>query len=130
MKRTVLAACLLVTVVAACGDSSTTAAPISLATPEDAAAVISEPGTVLLDIRTPEEVVTGVIPGATHIDFYAADFADRIGALDRNTTYVVYCRSGNRSAQAMDLFRSLEFSSVTEIDGGIVAWSSAGLEIE
>jgi phage shock protein E len=116
-------------VVAACGGGSTTRV-IATVSPEDAAAELAEnPAPVLLDIRTPEEVAAGHLAGSVNIDFYEADFADRIAALDRDASYVVYCRSGNRSGQAMELFDSLGFSDVIEIDGGIVAWSAAGLPV-
>ena len=57
----------------------------------------------LLDVRTPEEFAAGHLAGAENIDFYAADFADQIDALDQGEQYVVYCRSGNRSGQATAL---------------------------
>jgi rhodanese-related sulfurtransferase len=95
----------------------------------EAHAVVSEAGTVVLDIRTPDEFADGRVEGAINIDFYAADFADRIAALDRDATYVVYCRSDSRSGQAMDLFRDLGFAAVHEIDGGILGWIQAGLPV-
>lgn len=110
---------------AACGGSDT--GVIETVSPGTASDLIAAPGTILLDIRTPEEFTEARIDGSVNIDFYAADFADQIGALDRDADYVVYCRSGNRSGQAMDLFRELEFTSVHEIDGGIVNWIQAGL---
>lgn len=126
------AAVLLVLVavaLAACGGGSSTRV-IETVSPQDAAEKLAEePALVLLDIRTPEEVAAGHLPGSVNIDFYADDFAAQIGALDRDAGYVVYCRSGSRSGQAMELFDSLGFSDVTEIDGGIVAWSTAGLPI-
>jgi phage shock protein E len=83
----------------------------------------------VLDIRTPEEFGDGHVEGALNIDFYAADFADRIGDLDRDAVYVVYCRSGNRSGQAMALFEELGFTAVHELDGGILTWVAEGLPL-
>lgn len=133
MKRLLISVVLLATLVTACGGSTATtdqAASIRTVAAGEAAVVIAEPETVLLDIRTPGEVAEARIAGSTNIDFYEADFADQIAELDRDTSYVVYCRSGNRSGQAMDIFRDLGFSSVSEIDGGIVAWAEAGLAVE
>ena len=118
----------LTLVVGACGSSPT--AQLETAAPPAAAEVIAEPETILLDIRTPQEVAEGQIAGAVNIDFYEADFRDRLAELDRDATYVVYCRSGNRSGQAMGLFEELGFTDVTEVDGGIVAWLQAGLPLE
>jgi len=118
----------LVAGVAAC--SSSTGVIESL--DADAAATLLEddPTAVLLDIRTPEEYAESRIAGAVNIDFYAADFSTRLGALDRDTTYVIYCRSGNRTTAALDIFRDLGFSSVHAVDGGIQAWQGTGLAVE
>jgi rhodanese-related sulfurtransferase len=110
----------------ACGSDSANAV-VETVDASSANEFIAEPATVLLDIRTPEEFAEARIDGSVNIDFYAADFADQIGALDRDTTYVVYCRSGNRSGRAMELFRDLQFTDVREVGGGIVSWIEAGL---
>lgn len=116
-------------IVAACGGGSATRV-IETVSPQTAAErLAADPASVLLDIRTPEEVAAGHIPGSRNIDFYADDFATQIGELDRDASYVVYCRSGSRSGQAMELFDRLDFVDVIEIDGGIVAWTAAGLPI-
>jgi phage shock protein E len=103
------------------------AAGVTLASPEEAQALIDAGGVTLLDVRTPEEFAAGHIAGAENIDFYAAEFADRIGALDHGQNYVVYCHSGNRSGQATTMMADMGFASVTDVDGGIAAWETAGL---
>ena len=119
---------LLAVVVAACGGSTTSA--IELVSAPDAASIIADkPRAVILDVRTPEEFNEGHIAGAVNIDFYAADFADRIAALDRNQDYVLYCRSGNRSGETAKLMTGLDFTAVDEIDGGVLAWTAAGLAL-
>lgn len=115
-------------VLTACSSST---ASIETVPPQDAAdELTSDSEAVLLDIRTPEEFAEARIPGAVNIDFYAADFADQLAQLDPEGNYVVYCRSGNRSSQAMPIFEDLGFASVTDVDGGIVAWYEAGLPVE
>lgn len=89
----------------------------------------SDTDVVVLDIRTPEEYAEGIVSGASNIDFYAADFAAQLDQLDKGAHYVVYCRSGNRSGQAMKTFADLGFTAVTEIDGGIVNWAANQLPI-
>ncbi len=114
-------------VLAGCSSSSATLETVEPAT---AATVIAEePDAVVLDIRTPEEYQQGAIEGAVNIDFYATDFAAQLDQLDKNTPYVVYCRSGNRSGQAMDTFADLGFTDVTEIEGGIVNWYESGYPV-
>ncbi len=128
-KRLLVVLAAVVIVGSAC--SSVSDAPgIALASPADAAALLAtDSEVVVLDIRTPAEVSEGVIEGAINIDFYEAEFAQRLDSLDKGAHYVVYCRSGNRSGQAMETFRDLGFEHVTEIGGGIVNWQSGGLPI-
>lgn len=83
-------------------------------------------GTVLLDVRTPEEFATGHLAGARDVDFRAADFDAKIATLDRGTTYAVYCRTGNRSGQALQRMTAAGFTHVADLTGGIVAWTAAG----
>jgi rhodanese-related sulfurtransferase len=117
-----LALCLVV--LAGCG-SGTTAVVDEIA-PDAAATLLEAPATVLLDIRTPDEFAAGHIAGAANVDFYAADFNAQLDSLDSGATYVIYCRSGNRTTAALEIFRDLGFTEVHAIAGGIVAWEAAG----
>ena len=97
----------------------------------DAAAFadLVESADVVLDVRTPEEFAVGHIPDAVNIDVSAPDFASRVGALDTEASYAVYCRTGNRSATAMQIMQDAGFGSVAHLGGGIVAWVDAGGEL-
>jgi phage shock protein E len=83
-------------------------------------------GRILLDIRTPEEFSSGHLPLAENIDFYEQDFQARIQELDRNASYTLYCRSGNRTSQALRMMQAMGFTDVTELGGGVLAWQAAG----
>ncbi|MBP7007092.1 MAG: rhodanese-like domain-containing protein [Candidatus Pacebacteria bacterium] len=76
---------------------------------------------ILLDVRTPEEYDSGHIKGATNIDFRGADFVSEIQKLDKSKTYFVYCRSGNRSADAVQIMKENGINNIIELDGGIVS---------
>jgi rhodanese-related sulfurtransferase len=84
----------------------------------------------LVDIRTPEEFATGHIKGAKLMDFYASDFRSRLSTLPRDAKVVLYCRSGNRSGQALSAMKELGFKDASHIAGGINAWRSQSLAIE
>ena len=56
--------------------------------------------TVVVDVRTPAEYAGGHLDGAVNIDLQSGQFEAAISELDPEDAYVVYCRSGNRSAQA------------------------------
>ncbi len=83
------------------------------------------PEAVLLDVRTPAEFTQGHIEKAINVDFESASFKSDIQELDPAKHYFVYCRSGNRSAQAIRVMRELGFANITELSGGIVAWEKA-----
>lgn len=91
-----------------------------------------DPSFIVLDVRTPEEYAQGHLPEKTprNLDFYAADFREQLAQLDREKTYLVYCRTGNRSGETMKLMKELGFRRVYDLKGGIVAWQSAGLPIK
>lgn len=102
---------------------------VSLLSAEQFDAASSQEGVVLLDVRTPEEFAEGHIEGATNIDFYSPTFGNDILALDAGQEYAVYCRSGNRSATTTAFMSENGFDSIYELQGGIVAWESAGLPV-
>jgi len=84
---------------------------------------------IVIDVRTPEEYATGHMPNSKNINFYSANFMQEINTLDKDKKYSVYCRSGNRSGQALALMESLGFENVIDLDGGIVAWAQIGQEL-
>lgn len=73
---------------------------------------------VYLDVRTPEEIEKGMIPNAINIDFRSSSFDSEINKLDKDKTYVVYCRSGGRSARASKNMVGMGFKSVINMEGG------------
>ncbi|NTU66454.1 MAG: rhodanese-like domain-containing protein [Candidatus Moranbacteria bacterium] len=75
---------------------------------------------IILDVRTPQELMGGVIGEPVNIDIYDSEFAAKIGALDKEKTYLVYCRSGNRSKAAAGLMKQLGFKKIYEVDRGIM----------
>ena len=87
---------------------------------------------VLLDVRTPKEFAQGHIAGAINIDSSDPDFEQKLAALDRGKTYLVYCRTGRRSTQACVALDQLNFpgSLLYNLDGGIVAWEKAGQDVK
>lgn len=99
-------------------------------TAAEAEKLVAKKKATVLDVRTPDEFASGHITGAINIDFNAADFEQKIAALDKATPYLVHCHSGRRSQQALPLLQKQEFQSLYHLDGGIQAWEQAGLPIE
>lgn len=93
---------------ASCGGSSTSS--------DDTTTVISlVPAGNLIDVRTPEEFSEGYVKGAVNIDVANPDFEYLISSLDKQAAYSVYCRSGNRSAVAVDIMRNAGFTNVVDL---------------
>ena len=84
----------------------------------------------LVDVRTPEEVSEGQIAGALNINFLGENFASEIQNLNKNETYLLYCRSGARTRKAADQMQKAGFKTVYMLEGGITAWKEAGNPIE
>lgn len=82
---------------------------------QEAAEAAKADGRTVIDVRTPEEYAAGHVDGATLVNFQDPGFADAIGELDPEVDYVVYCRSGNRSAQAATQMRAI---GLDVTDGG------------
>lgn len=79
------------------------------------------PNAVLLDVRTPSEFSSGHIDKAVNIDFQDSSFVSEIKKLDTTKTYFVYCRSGNRSGQAISIMKSNGIKNIYELSGGIIS---------
>lgn len=92
-------------------------------------AKVAEAGVITLDVRTPGEFMGGYIDGAKNIDFQSGNFENEIAALDKNATYAVYCRSGNRSGQAVKVMHDAGFHNVYNLNGGVIDWANAGLPL-
>lgn len=84
---------------------------------------------VLLDVREPDEVAMGRVPGAVAIARGVLEVAVE-ARVPRGRPVVVYCASGGRSALAADTLREMGYGDVASMRGGIRAWADAGGEIE
>ncbi len=78
---------------------------------------------VLLDVRTPAEYAAGHVPGALNIPH--TELAARISELSnaRSRDIVVYCRSGNRTAQALKVLGDAGFTRLFHLKGDYLRWS-------
>ena len=63
------------------------------------------------------------VVNAQNIDFYSSEFSADIDALAKDNVYLVYCRYGGRSGQAVDMMADLGFVEVYDLDGGFLAFS-------
>ncbi len=77
-----------------------------------------------LDVREDEEWVAGRIEGAVHVPL--AQLPERLDDLDRAGPIVAVCRQGARSDYAAQWLRA-QGHDAQNLDGGMEAWSEAGL---
>ena len=71
--------------------------------------------TILIDVRTAEEFASGHVKGAINHDLLGGDFQAALPTFDKNATYQLYCRSGNRSGQAMAMMQQAGFANVQNL---------------
>ena len=99
------------------------------ATNDPQAAELVSAGAVMIDVRTPEEFAAGHLDGAVLIDFKSQSFDDEIARLDTTASYIIYCRTGNRSAQAADRMRAIGIENITDLGSLENASAQTGVAI-
>ena len=94
-------------------------------------------GAVLVDIREADELASaGRIPGSVHVPRGMLEFrADpsspyHLDPLDPSKRVILHCAAGGRSALAAATLKSMGYTNVAHLDGGITAWKDAGKTVE
>src|SRR5579875_1631716 len=93
---------------------------------EQAAAHLGRPGTVVLDVREPDEYEQGALPGAIHIPRGHLESQVEGKILDHDAHIVVYCAGGTRSAFAAETLNLLGYRDVASMAGGFNKWKDEG----
>jgi thioredoxin 1 len=91
------------------------------------ATIKSTANAVVIDVRTPEEFSKGHLQNAKNIDWNGANFDKQTESIDKTKPVFVYCLSGGRSSAAAAKMRSNGFTTVYELEGGIMKWRAANL---
>ena len=106
-----------------CGACSLPADPIVLKTSSlDESSSPDFQGTLLIDVRETEEWTQGHLAGAIHFPLSEIRESNRFRDLDRNQKIIVYCLSGQRSAQAVQVLIQNGFAQVSNLKGGLQSW--------
>jgi len=97
--------------------------------PSGAISIINSNDTVLLDVREMSEVTSGTLNDAIHIPL--STLTKRVAELDKykDSSIMVYCRSGNRSGSVCRTLSGRGFGNVYNLAGGIMAWEDAHLPV-
>ncbi|MEG3224679.1 MAG: sulfurtransferase [Methanobacteriales archaeon Met13] len=88
------------------------------------------PDFILLDVRNPHDYSEAHLDGSKLINYQSPDFGQKITELDKNKTYLIYCRSGVRSVAATKIMASMGFENLYNMVGGINGWASSGLPLK
>ena len=128
MKKISLIALLFVLLLAsACGTDgeseteSGKATVVSITAEEAKAKLDSDDSVILVDVRTPEEYREGHIPGAILLPVSDIEAKAESELQDKSETYIVYCRSGSRSAAAASQLVEMGYENIYDL-GGINDW--------
>ena len=70
---------------------------------------------IIIDVRTTEEFAAGHLDGAVNYNVEDGTLEQALPSLDQNANYVVYCRSGRRSAVAADLMKDNGFTQIADL---------------
>ncbi len=116
--------------VAACDSGEANEVPGAYTvSPADAVAMIDSGDRTVIDVRTAAEYDQAHVVGAINIDVEGPDFADQIAELDVDEPFLVYCRSGNRSALAAKQMADVGIKDIAD-GGGLADLARAGAPVE
>jgi rhodanese-related sulfurtransferase len=82
----------------------------------------------VLDVRAPEEYVTGHVPGAVNIPH--DQIAARLAEVPKDKDVVLYCRSGRRAAMAGEVLSGNGYTRLQHLEGDIVGWQEKQRPVE
>ena len=122
MQRSILS---LIVIMLFAGACTTAASGVQHISTEDAASLVQQPATFLLDVRTPGEHAQGHIQGTDGLadwTTWQSSFSNLNEKPSKDQPIVVYCQSGGRSARAADWLQQQGYTKVYNMEGGYTRW--------
>lgn len=89
--------------------------------------ISTTPNAQILDVRTAEEFTVEHLQNAENVNWYSPDFSTNTTKYDKSKPVFLYCRSGKRSHLAAEKLVELGFTTIFEMEGGIINWTAKGL---
>ncbi|MCE2854265.1 MAG: rhodanese-like domain-containing protein [Ilumatobacteraceae bacterium] len=108
------------------GTTMTTQATDTTAPTDAASAPVDN---IVIDVRTPGEFAEGHLDGAVNLDLEGGVFEQQFSKLSKDGTYSIYCRSGRRSAVAVQMMKDAGYTFVIDLGGLEDAKAATGLDI-
>lgn len=85
-------------------------------------AISAKKNVVLLDVRTPQELLRGKIIGSINVPLNEIEEKVELALPDKDKTIYVYCLSGSRSSVAVELMIKMGYKNVYSMTSGLLAW--------
>ncbi len=98
--------------------------------PLEAARAVQSGRAVLIDIRERQEHARAHIPGAVLVPLSNLEKQDLSSEKSRAPMAIFHCHSGMRTTMNLGRLRGLGFAQTRILDGGLLAWKSAGLPVQ
>lgn len=87
----------------------------------------SKKGALIVDVREPDELAEMAYDVNAVVNIPLGSLENQLAAIPTDKQVIVVCRSGGRSGRAYDLLKSKGYTNVANMEGGMNAWSAAGL---
>lgn len=93
----------------------------------DEALALSKEGALIIDVREPDELAELAYDVKNIKNIPLGELESRLGDIPKDKQVIVVCKKGGRSSQAYELLREKGFENVSNMEGGIDAWTEKGL---
>lgn len=88
--------------------------------------ITATPNAQIIDVRTPQEFASGHLDNAVNIDWLGDNFVANVEKLNKTKPVFVYCKTSNRSPQAAKKLEELGFTTIYNMQGGLLKWDAEG----
>jgi rhodanese-related sulfurtransferase len=94
------------------------------------AMIMAREGALVVDVREPDELAQLAYAAPNVVNIPLSTLETRTSEVPKDKIVVVACRSGNRSAQAIELLKAKGYTNLIDLEGGIYAWQEAGMPVK
>lgn len=135
MQRELIVIFLAAVILSGCGSGNAGHEVLGVTTvaPDEAYALIQtnkgHADFVVLDVRDRQEFAGGHVANAANVPF-SANYREGLRKLEQNKTYLVYCKIGKRSREAVKIMAELHFPKLYQMSGGFDRWKAQGLPVD
>ncbi len=88
--------------------------------------ITATPNAQIIDVRTPQEFAAGHLDNAININWLGDYFEENAKKLDKTKPIFVYCKTNNRSPRAAEKLEELGFTTIYNMQGGLLKWDAEG----